>query len=163
MFQRCKQGAAAGKIHKPSEWIKKKTKAREGKVEICDVYEQRSTMWKPFLLRVTLLRNWLIVGRAVDVERGGKKWRYVWDDRHQRAAHRALTSGCHGDDDVVLVPHMEGIRVGVDKGRWHVQRAESLRFAFFFHVLIDWAQQTVCGQIEKEGWEIYCTIVPNNF
>lgn len=100
---------------------------------------------------VTLLGDWMVVGRAVDVEGRGKKGRYVWDDSHQRAGQRATIRGGHGDDDVVPVPHVEGVRVGVAEGRWHVQRADSFRLAVFFHVLVDWAQQTVCGRIKEEG------------
>lgn len=58
---------------------------------------------------------------------------------------------------------MEGIRVGVHEVGWHVQWADSLLLAIFFPVLIDWAQQTVCARIEKEGLEIHCIIVPTAF
>lgn len=57
--------------------------------------------------------------------------------------------GSHGDDDVILVPHVEGIWVGVTEDRWQVQRGDSLRsLLLFFQVLIEWAQQTVCGRTE---------------
>lgn len=92
---------------------------------------------------VTLPGERMIVGRAVDVEVSGKERRYVWDDSHQRAGQRALVRWGHGDDDVVLVPHVKGIRVGVAKGRWHVERADSVHLAVFCHVIVHWAQQTV--------------------
>lgn len=56
----------------------------------------------------------------------------------------------HGDDDVVLVPHVEGIRVGVAEVGWQVQRGDSFQLSIFILVLIDWAQQTVCRQIKEE-------------
>lgn len=59
----------------------------------------------------TVLWDWMIVSWAADVDVAGKEGRNVWDDGHERAGQRALVRGCHGDDDVVLVPHMEGIWV----------------------------------------------------
>lgn len=100
-----------------------------------------------------LLRDWIIVGRAVGVEGGGKERRYERHDGHHRAALRALVCGSHGDDDVVLVPHVEGIWVGVAEGRRHVQRADSFHLAVFCQVLIDRAQQIVCGWMKEEGCE----------
>lgn len=93
--------------------------------------------------RVALLGERMIVGRAVDIEVGRKERRYVRDDGHQRAGQRALVRWGHGDDDVVLVPHVKGIRVGVAQGRWHVERADSIHLAVFCHVIVHWAQQTV--------------------
>ena len=61
----------------------------------------------------TLLWEWLIVRGAGNADSGGKKRRYVRDDRHQGAGQRALIYRHHGDDDVILVPHMEGIWVGM--------------------------------------------------
>lgn len=100
-----------------------------------------------------LLRDWIIVGRAVGVEGGGKERRYERHDGHQRAALRALVCGSHGDDDVVLVPHVEGIWVGVAEDGRHVQRADSFHLAVFCQVLIDRAQQIVCGWMKEEGCE----------
>lgn len=99
---------------------------------------------------IALLRDWTIAGRAVHV-RVGKERRYVWDDGHQRAGQRALVWGRHGDDDVVLVPHVEGVWVGVTEGRWHVQRADPFDVALLCQVLVNRAQQAVCGRIKEEG------------
>lgn len=89
---------------------------------------------------ITLLRYRLVVGRAAHVERGGEKWRYVWHDRHQRAGQWAAMLGCHGDDNIILVPHVKCIRVGVAEGGWHVQRSNPCHLSVFFHILIDRAQ-----------------------
>lgn len=92
---------------------------------------------------VALLGQRLVVGGAADIEGGGKEGRDVRDDGHQRAGQRALLRGAHGDDDVVLVPHMEGVRVGVAYGRRHVKGAHAIHLAFLCHVVIHRAQQTV--------------------
>lgn len=57
----------------------------------------------------------------------------------------------HGDDHVVLVPHVEGIWVRVGEGRGYVQRADSFHPTFFRHVLIEGAKQAVCGWVKREG------------
>lgn len=92
---------------------------------------------------VTLLGQRLIVGRAADIQGGGKEGRDVRDDGHQWAAQGTLFCSAHGDDDVVLVPHVEGVRVGVANGRWHVKGAHAVHLAILCHVVIHWAQQTV--------------------
>lgn len=91
----------------------------------------------------------MIVGWAAEHDGGGKECGYVWNDGHQRAIKRALSLGSHGNDDVILVPYMEGIWVGVVEGRWHVQRADSLHQSVLCQVLVHWAQQAVCGQTPK--------------
>lgn len=53
----------------------------------------------------------MIVSRAADVEVAGKEGRDVRHDGHERAGQGALVCGTHGDDDVVLVPHVEGVWV----------------------------------------------------
>lgn len=93
----------------------------------------------------------MIVGWATGAVGGGKERRYVRDDGHQRAGQRALTWGSHGDDDVILIPHVEGVWVGVAEGRWQKQRVDSFHLTVFSHFLIDWAQQTVCRRIKEEG------------
>lgn len=86
----------------------------------------------------------MIVSRAADVEVAGEEGRDVRDDGHERAGQRAVVCGSHGDDDVVLVPHVEGIWVGVGEGGGHVQGADSFwRLAVFCQVIIERAQQTV--------------------
>lgn len=92
---------------------------------------------------VALLGQGLIVGWAADVEGGGKEGRDVRDDGHQRAGQRTLLRGANGDDDIVLVPHVEGVRVGVANGRRHVKRAHAVHLAILCHVVIHRAQQTV--------------------
>lgn len=83
------------------------------------------------------------MGRAADIEGGGEEGRDVRDDGHQRAGQRALLRGVHGDDDVVLVPHVEGVRVGMANGWRHVKGAHAVHLALLYHVVIHWAQQTV--------------------
>lgn len=58
-----------------------------------------------------VLWDGMIVSRAADAEVAGKEGRDVRDDGHERAGQGALVCGSHGDDDVVLVPHVEGIWV----------------------------------------------------
>lgn len=93
--------------------------------------------------RVALLGQRLIVGGAAHIEGGGKEGRDVRDDGHQWAGQGALLRGVHGDDDVVLVPHVEGVGVGVAKGRRHVEGAHAIHLAILGHVVVHWAQQTV--------------------
>lgn len=98
---------------------------------------------------VALLRDGMIVSRAVD-ERAGQERGDVGDDRHQGAAHGALVRGAHGDDDIVLVPHVEGVLVGVIDGRRQMQRTTSVLPAAFGQILIYWAQQTICGSMRMQ-------------
>jgi len=50
------------------------------------------------------------MGRTGDVNGGGEKRRDVRDDGQERAGLRALVWVRHqGDDDVVLVPDVEGV------------------------------------------------------
>lgn len=92
---------------------------------------------------VALLGQGLIVGRAADIVGSGKERRDVRDDCHQRAGQGALLHGGHGNDDVVLVPHVEGVRVRVANGRGHVKGAHAVHLAVLCNVLIHRAQQTV--------------------
>lgn len=69
--------------------------------------------------------------RAAQTDGVGEKGRYVVGDSHQRAGQWALMLVRHRDDDVVLIPHVEGIWVGVSEGRWHVVRADSLHLSIF--------------------------------
>lgn len=102
---------------------------------------------------VKLLRDWANVGRAAQADGAGEKWRYVLGDGHQRAGLRALVLRRHRNHDVVLVPHVEGIWVGVGEGCRHVVRADSLHLSLFCQLLFNRSQQTVCGWTKKEGWE----------
>lgn len=58
-----------------------------------------------------VLWDWMVVRRAAATQVAGKEGRDVGDDGREGAGQRALVCGGHGDDDVVLVPHVEGIRV----------------------------------------------------
>lgn len=99
--------------------------------------------------RVALLRDGMIVSWAVD-ERAGQERGDVGDDGHQGAARQALVRGAHGDNDVVLVPHVEGVLVGVIEGRWQVQRTISVLPAAFGQILVYRAQQTICGRMRMQ-------------
>lgn len=68
----------------------------------------------------------LIVGRAVDVDGGREEMRDVGDDGGQRAAQGAVVCNVQGNDDIVLVPDVKGVGVGVGEDGGHVQRAGSL-------------------------------------
>lgn len=83
------------------------------------------------------------MGWAADIEGGGKEGRDVWDDGHQRAGQRALLRGAHGDDDVVLVPHVEGVRVGVANRLRHLKGAHAVHLDILCHVVLHRTQQTV--------------------
>lgn len=99
---------------------------------------------------VTLLGEGLIVGRAADIEGGGKERRDVRDDGHQWAGQGALLRGVHWDDDVLLVPHVKGVWVGVANGLGYVKGAHAVHLAIFCHVLIHRAQQAVLWWKKKE-------------
>lgn len=89
----------------------------------------------------TVLWDRMIVRRAADTQVAGKEGRNVRDDGHEGAGQGALVCGSHGDDDVILVPHVEGIRVWVGEGRGDVQGADSLCcLAVFGQVIIKRAQ-----------------------
>lgn len=101
---------------------------------------------------LTVLWDRMTVRWAADIEVGWKKRRDVGNDSHQRAGQGALVCGSHGNDDVVLVPHVEGIRVGVGGGTGRVQGADCFHsLAIFCHFIVKRAQQTVCGWIKEEG------------
>lgn len=97
---------------------------------------------------LTVFGDGLVVGRAADAEGGGEERRDVGDDSHQRAGLGAFIWRRHGDHDVVLVPDVEGVRVGAGEDRGQEQRADPLCLTVFPHVLIYGAKQTVCGGIE---------------
>lgn len=91
--------------------------------------------------RFAVLWDGMVVGRAADTQVAGKEGGDVGDDGHEGAGQRALLRGSHGDDDVVLVPHVEGVWVGVGEGRGEVQGADSLRcLAVFGPVVVKRAQ-----------------------
>lgn len=75
---------------------------------------------------VTLPGMWLSDGGAARAQGAGKERRDVRDDGHQRAGQGAVIDGGHGDDYVVLVPHVEGVWVGVAQARRHVKRVDTL-------------------------------------
>lgn len=138
---------AAGLTEAKEAPPKKKTTMRMEKDKTVNMHHMKTVLPS----RVALLRQWKVLGGAADAEGGGEKRRNVWDDCHQRAWRRALIRRSHGNDDIVLVPHVEGIWVWVAQSRWHVQRTDSFYGGVFFQVLIDWAQQTVCAPVKEES------------
>lgn len=60
---------------------------------------------------VAVLWDGMVVSRAADTEVVGKEGGNVGDDGHERAVQGTVACGSHGDDDVVLVPHVEGVWV----------------------------------------------------
>lgn len=93
--------------------------------------------WSSFLCFTFLGNGVLSQHWAADVVKCvGEEGRYIGDDRHQRAVCGGLFSGCHGDDNIVLVPHVKGVLVGVADGGGYVQWAESFCIAILFYVLL---------------------------
>lgn len=114
--------------------------------------QHRRKGWKDIPSGITLFWDWLIVGWAATRKASGKEGGYVRNDPHERAGQWRLWRRCYGDDDIILVPHVEGVGVWVDEGRRHLEWADPLCHAIFFHVLIDWTQQTVCGSMTNGRW-----------
>ena len=78
----------------------------------------------------------------------GKERRDVGDDGQHRAGLWAVVQWGHGDDDVVLVPDVEGVAVGVGHVGGHVQRGPSQTLVLWGFVL-NGAQQAVCRVQER--------------
>lgn len=88
--------------------------------------------------------------RAVDAERVREEGGYVGYDIQQRAGQRAPLDGGHGDDDVVCVPDVEGVVVGVGHDGGHVGRTAGLQVTILQGVRFHGTQQAVCVERERE-------------